>query len=78
MNGYTIKYYSFAKEILEFDASLFMVSFDIKPLFTHIPLTETLKLCVRDLYRNQTPVDSLTKSSFYSLLRIYFVMCFVK
>ena len=47
-NEYTIKdSFSFAKEVLEFDASLFMASFDIKPLFTNITLTKTL-----NIYRN--------------------------
>ena len=44
-NEYTIKdSFSFAKEVLEFEASLFMASFDIKSLFTNIPLTERLNL----------------------------------
>ena len=47
-----------------------MASVDIKSLFTNIPLTETLYLCVQNLYRNQTHVGSLTKSIFYSLLKI--------
>ena len=55
-----------AKEVLEFEASLFMASFDIKSLFTDIPLTETLNLCVENLYRNQTHVGKLSQTSFYS------------
>ena len=47
-----------------------MASFDIKSLFTNIPLTETLNLCVQNSYRNQTHVNNLTKSSFYKLLKI--------
>ena len=39
-------------------------------IFTNIPLTETLNLCVQNLYRNQTHVNNLTKSSFYKLLKI--------
>ena len=62
--------FSFAKEALDFDASCFMASFDIKSLFTNISLTETLNLCVQNLYRNQTHVNNLTKSSFYKLLKI--------
>ena len=70
-NDYTIKdSFSFAKKVLEFNASLFMASLDIKSLFTNIPLTETLNLCVQNLYRNQTHVGNLTQSSFYSLLKI--------
>ena len=47
-----------------------MASFDIKSLFTNIPLTETLNLCIQNLYRNQAHVNNLTKSSFYKLLKI--------
>ena len=47
-----------------------MASFDIKSLFTNIPLAETLNLCVQNLYKNQTRVGNLTKSLFYSLLKI--------
>ena len=47
-----------------------MASFDIKSLFTNIPLTETLNLCVENLYRNKTHVDNLTKSLFYNFLKI--------
>ena len=51
-NEYTIKdSFSFAKEVLEFDTSPFTASIGIKSLFTNIPLTETLNLCVQDLYR---------------------------
>ena len=55
---------------MEFDHSLSMASFDIKSPFTNILLTETLNLCVQNLYRNQTHVGNLTQSSFYSLLKI--------
>ena len=47
-NEYSIKdSFSFAKEVLELDASLFMASFDMKSLFTNTPLTETLNFCVQ-------------------------------
>ena len=70
-NDYTIKNsLSFAKEVLDFDASCFMASFDIKSLFTNIALTETLNLCVQNLYRSETHVSKLTKISFYKLLKI--------
>ena len=47
-----------------------MASFDIKPLFTNMPLTETLNLFLQNLYQNQTQFGNLSKSSFYSLLKI--------
>ena len=66
-NDYTIKgSFCLAKEFLEFNASLFMASFDIKSLFTNTLLTETLNLCVQNLYKNQTHVGNLTKSSSYN------------
>ena len=70
-NEYTIKdSFSFAKEVLDFNALLFMASFDIQSLFTKIPLTEMLNLCVQKLHRNQTHVGNLTKNLFYSLLKL--------
>ena len=47
-----------------------MASFDVKSLFTYILVTETIGLCAENLYRNQTHIDSLSKSSFHSLLGI--------
>ena len=47
-----------------------MASFNIKSLLAKLPLTQTLNLCVQNLYRNQTHFGNLTKSSFCSLLRI--------
>ena len=61
---------SFAIEDLEFNDSLFMASFNTREPFTHIPPTETLNVCVLNLYRNQTHAHKLTKSSFYNLLKI--------
>ena len=56
-NDYTINdSFSFIKEVLNFNASCFMASFDIKSLFTNIPVTESLDLCVQNLYRNQVHV----------------------
>ena len=67
--GFDASCFMAAKEVLDFDASCFMASFHIKSIFTKIPLTETLNLCVQNLYRNQAHVNNLTKSSFYKLLK---------
>ena len=70
-NEYTIKdSFSFAKEVEEFDSNLIMAGFDVKSLFTSIPLTETVSLCVENLYRNQTHIDNLSKSSFRRILEM--------
>ena len=55
-----------------------MASFDIKSLFTNMPLTQTLKLCIQSLYRNQTHFVNLTKSSFCNLLKIIIFESFFK
>ena len=71
-NDYTIKdSFSFTEEVLDFDTSCFMASFDIKSLFTNIPLTETLKFGIQNLYRNQVHDNNLTKSSFWSSLKVH-------
>ena len=92
-NEYTINdSFSFAKEVEEFDSNLIMASFDVKSLFTSIPLTETVRNCyqknflidyqymfgfykdsrhkVENLYRNQTYIDNLSKSSFRRILEM--------
>ena len=66
-NDYTIKdsFFSLRKFrlwwFLFYDKFLYKIT---------LPLTETLNLCVQNLYRNQTHVSNLTKSSFYNLLKI--------
>lgn len=44
----------FAKEILDVDLGLtfYMASFDVKSLFTNIPLNITIKLCVEQCVRD--------------------------
>ena len=70
-NEYAIKdSFSFAKEVEEFDPNPIMASFNVNSLFTNIPLTETIGLYVENLYRNQTNIDSLSKSSFCRLLEM--------
>ena len=51
VNEYTIKdSFSFAKEVEEFDPDLALASFDLKSLFTNIPLTETIDLSIKNFY----------------------------
>ena len=53
-----------------FDPNLIMASFDVKSLFTNICLTETIGLCVENLYRNQTHIDNLSQCPFSRLLEM--------
>ena len=70
-NNYTIKdSFSFAEEVSSFDCAHYMTSFDIKSLFTNIPLEETINICVDQLFKNNTKVNNLIKESFQSLLEL--------
>ena len=51
VNHYTVKiYFTFAKEVINFDHNLFMASLDVESLFTNIPVDETIKNAVDDLF----------------------------
>ena len=45
-----------------------MASFDVKSLFTNVPLDEVLDICVDTLYRLETP--SISKNNFRKLLKL--------
>ena len=71
INEYTIKdSFTFAEEVTEQDAELFMVSFDVESLFTNIPLDETINICVNRLYNQKKKVRGLLKRHFKELLTL--------
>ena len=49
------------------DSKFVMASFDIKSLFTNIPLQETTNLCVENSFQDRTHIDNLLKDSFCEL-----------
>ena len=53
-----------------FDCAHFMTSFDIKSLFTNIPLKETINICIDKFFQNKMKVNNLPKKSFRSLLEL--------
>ena len=64
---YTIKdSFSFTKEIEDYVMTILY----IKSLFTNIPLTETIGLCVENVYRKQTRFNNQTQclNDFLSLI----------
>ena len=64
-NGYTIKdLFSFAKEVEELDPNIAMASFNVISIVKVIPLIKTIGICVENLCRNQTSIDSLQKVLF--------------
>ena len=47
-----------------------MASFDIKSLFTSIPLKETIEICVRELFRDVEELLGLNRVEFHKLLSL--------
>ena len=73
INQYTVQdSFSFVQEITKIknSDSLFMASFDIKSLFTNIPLDETISIATSSLYEDPTVSPSLSSSFFKQLLEL--------
>ena len=71
VNDYTVKdSFSFAKEVVNFDHSLFMGSLDAESLFTNILIDETIINLVGDLFSNNMYQEKLSKSNRYYLLKL--------
>ena len=72
-NDYTVKNsIEFAKEIgtLNLTEPFFLASFDVKSLFTNIPLDETIEICVEESDRLNLIPYGLTKKQFRQLLQL--------
>ena len=62
--------FSFCKETIDQDPNLFMASFDIQPLFTNIPLDETINICVDLVFHKKKKVKGMLKRHFKQLLTL--------
>ena len=68
-NDYTVSdSFEFARQVLDYDSSLFMASLDVKSLFTNIPLDETINIACDELFKARDIVQKLTKQDFKDLL----------
>ena len=66
---FTIKdSFSFAKEIITYDSSLYMASLDAESLFTNTPLNEIINYCVSDLHNKNLYDGKLSKRELFKLL----------
>ena len=69
-NKFTIKNsFEFAKEVIEQDSGLFMASLDVDPIFTNIPLEETVNTSRDYLFVNGAEINSFSRNNFEKLLR---------
>ncbi len=72
-NNYTVKNSAtFVNEIknLKFGFPVRMASFDVKSLFTNIPLDETINICLELLFEDNIEVNNLSRKQFKSLLEL--------
>ena len=62
-NEYTVKdSFSFAKEICDMNAGdCVLASFDVKSLFTNIPLKETVDICIEKRFHEESMVLGFSK-----------------
>ena len=70
-NEFTVKNsFDFAEQVVKYDHNLYMTSLDVELLFTNIPLEETIKNCVNDLFSNNFYSGKLSRKDLYDLLKI--------
>ena len=70
-NEFTVKYsFAFAEEIVHQNSKLFMGSLDVDSLFTNIPLTETINICINLLYNKVDVIEGINKTEFENLLSL--------
>ena len=62
--------FDFAEEVFNYDHNLYMASLDIESLFMNIPLEETIKNCVSDLFSNNFYSGKLSRKELYELLKL--------
>ena len=71
INQYTIRdSFTFASDAVKQDTSLYMATFDVKSLFTNVPLDETIDICVSKVYTGRKKVKGLLKRHFKQLLNL--------
>ena len=71
MNEYTLKdSFEFAKDIINQNSGCFMASLDVDSLFTNVPLDETIKICIDELFKSETTVSGLDKKEMFEMLSL--------
>ena len=66
----TLNEYIIKEWLLNYDPNLIITSFDIKSLFTNIPLLETIDLSVKLLFNDKLNINGFTISGFHDLLTV--------
>ena len=58
------------KKIVDQQHDLFMSRLNVDPLFTNIPLEETIEICTNKLFKKSENVEGLTKTVFKELFSL--------
>ena len=71
MNEYTLKdSFEFAKDIINQNSGCFMASLDAYSLFTNVPLDETIKIYIDELFKFEMTVCGLNKKEMFEMLSL--------
>ena len=71
MNEYTLKdSFEFAKDRTNQNSNCFMASLDVDSLFTNVPLDETIKICIDELFKSDMTVSGLNKKEMFEMLSL--------
>ena len=78
INEYTVKdSFSFSKEVCDLNfENCCIASFDVKSLFTNIPLNETIDICTDNLFGDSDKVLNFGKRQFHKLLSLAASECY--
>ena len=71
-SAYTVKdSFEFVEKLHELSPTDgFMVSYDIKSLFTNVPLVEIIEICSRELYHSNVQCPSIPESVFQEMMKM--------
>ena len=71
MNEYTLNdSFEFAKDIINQNSGCFMESLDVDSLFTNVPLDETSKICIDELFKSEMTMCELNKKEMFEMLSL--------
>ena len=71
MNQYTLKdSFEFAKYIINQNSGCFMASLHMDSVFTNVPLEETIKICIDELFKSEMTVYGLNKKKMFGMLSL--------
>ena len=62
--------FEFAKDITNQNSNYVMASLDVDSLFTNVPLDETIKICIDELFKSEMTVSGLNKKEMFEKISL--------